>query len=210
MLKRLLVVLALGLMAVSVGAGAQKFEEGVAYTVLKTPIATDDPARIEVVELFWYGCPHCYEMEPPLEKWVKGLPADVNFKRVPAPLNRVWETGGRVYYSLEAVGALDKLHGKLFDAIHKDGLKLMNERAVLEWLEKQGVDTKKYSAAYRSFAVDSKLKRAQQIAQGSEIEGVPALVVNGKYVIPGQSPARMLAIADSLIEQSRKEKAKKQ
>jgi len=209
MLKHFLVVLALGLVAVSPGANAEKFEEGVAYTVLKTPVGTDDPNRIEVVELFWYGCPHCYEFDPSLEKWVKTLPKDVVFKRVPAPLNRVWETAGRVYYSLEAIGAVDKVHSKLFDAIHKDGLKPTNERAMLEWLEKQGVDTKKYSAAYRSFAVDSKLKRAQQIAQGSQIEGVPALMVNGKYVIPGQSAARMLAIADSLIEQSRKEKAKK-
>jgi protein dithiol oxidoreductase (disulfide-forming) len=209
MLKRIFCALALGLVAASPAAHAQKFEEGVAYMVLKTAVPTDDPARIEVVELFWYGCPHCYEFDPPLEKWIKALPKDVVFKRVPAPLNRNWAIAARVYYTLESLDLVDKLHGPLFDAIHRDGLRITNERALLEWLGTKGVDTKKFSAAYRSFTVESKLKRAEQIAQASEIEGVPALMVNGKYVIPGQSSARMLAIADSLIDQSRKEMAKK-
>jgi protein dithiol oxidoreductase (disulfide-forming) len=209
MLKRLLCLLAFGFVAASPAAHAEKFEEGVAYTVLKTALPTDDPGRVEVVEFFWYGCPHCYEFDPLLEKWVKALPKDVVFKRIPAPLNNNWAIAARVFYTLETIGALDKIHTQLFDAIHKDGLRLTNERALLEWLGTKGVDTKKFSAAYRSFAVESKLKRAKQMSEESGIEGVPALMVNGKYIVPGQSPDRMLSIADSLIAQSRKEMAKK-
>lgn len=209
MMKRFLSGLALAFAAASPAAHAQTFTEGVDYTVLSAPLATDNPARVEVVEMFWYGCPHCYELEPLIERWAKALPKDVEFKRVPAPLNRNWEIAARVYYTLESMGLLDKLHGPLFDAIHRDHLRITNERALLEWLGGKGVDTKKFSAAYRSFSVESKLKRALQITQASAIEGVPALLVNGKYVIPGMSPARMLAIADSLIAKSREEMAKK-
>ena len=209
MVNRFLFVLALAFAAAGPAAHAQTFQEGVDYMVIKQPIQTDNPARVEVVEFFWYGCPHCYEFDPSLESWVKALPKDVEFKRIPAPLNRVWETAARVYYTLESMGLVEKLHTPLFNAIHQDRLRITNERALLEWLDSKGVDTKKFSAAYRSFSVESKLKRAQQISQAAALEGVPALMVNGKYLVPGQSAARMLAITDSLIAQSRKEMAKK-
>jgi len=209
MMKRFLFVIALAFAAAGPAAHAQTFTEGVDYTVLSTPIGTDNTAQIEVVEMFWYGCPHCYEFEPLVERWVKALPKDVAFKRIPAPLNRNWETAARVYYTLESMGLLEKLHGPLFDAIHKDRLRITNERALLEWLGGKGVDTKKFSATSRSFAVESKLKRAHQVTQASGIEGVPALMVNGKYVVPGMTATRMLAIADMLIARSREEMAKK-
>jgi len=209
MMKHFLLVLALSFAAVGPAAHAQSFQEGVDYMVIKKPIQTDNPAQVEVVEFFWYGCPHCYEFDPSLERWIKTLPKDVEFKRIPAPLNRNWEIAARVYYTLESMGLVEKLHVPLFNAIHQDHLRITNERALLEWLESKGVDTKKFSAAYRSFTVESKIKRAQQLTQASALEGVPALMVNGKYLVPGQSAARMLAIADSLIAQSRKEMAKK-
>jgi protein dithiol oxidoreductase (disulfide-forming) len=209
MLKRFLFALAVAFAAAGPAAHAQTFTEGVDYTVMKAPLATDNPARVEVIEMFWYGCPHCYELEPLIESWSKALPKDVEFKLIPAPLNKNWEIAARVYYTLESMGLVEKLHAPLFDAIHRDHLRITNERALLEWLEGKGVDTKKFSAAYRSFSVESKIKRAQQITQAAGLEGVPALMVNGKYVVPGQTPARMLAIADFLIAQSRKEIAKK-
>ena len=209
MMKHFLFVLALAFAAAGPAAHAQSFQEGVDYMVIKKPIQTDNPAQVEVVEFFWYGCPHCYEFEPSLERWVKTLPKDVEFKRIPAPLNRNWEIAARVFYTLESMGLVEKLHVPLFNAIHQDQLRITNERALLEWLASKGVDTKKFSAAYRSFTVESKIKRAQQLTQASALEGVPALMVNGKYLVPGQSAARMLAIADSLIAQSRKEMAKK-
>ncbi len=210
-MKRFLYVLAISLTFAAAGpaAHAQSFQEGVDYSVIAKPIPTDNPARIEVAEFFWYGCPHCYEFEPSLERWVKALPKDVEFKRIPAPLNKQWAVAARVYYTLESMGLVEKLHASLFNAIHRDDLRVTNERALLDWLGKQGVDTKKFSSNYRSFSVESKIKRAQSLAQEVVLEGVPALLVNGKYLIPGQSAARMLAIADYLIAQSRKEMAKK-
>lgn len=209
MLRRLLLALALALAG---AANAQPFAAGTDYSVLNPGIPTDSAGRVEVVEFFWYGCPHCYDLEPRLTKWIGALPKDVEFKRVPAPFNNQWEIAGRVYYTLESLGVVEKLHGPLFDAIHKDGLRITNERAMIEWVGRQGVDTQKYSAVYRSFAVESKLKRARQVTQASQIDGVPALMVNGKYVVnaqQGQTRERMLAIADALIERSRREMGKK-
>jgi len=210
MLKSLL--LALALAAAGAAHAQSQFVAGTDYSELRPGISTDNPAKIEVVEFFWYGCPHCYDLEPRLTKWVSELPKDVDFKRVPAPFNNQWAIAGRVYYTLEALGAVEKLHGPLFDAIHRDGLRITNERAMLEWVGKQGLDTQKYSAAYRSFTVESKLKRAAQVTQASGIDGVPALMVNGKYVVnaqQGQTRERMLAVANSLIARARKEMAKK-
>jgi thiol:disulfide interchange protein DsbA len=210
MLKRLF--LALALVAAGTAAHAQQFTAGTDYTVLKQGIPTDSPTKVEVVEFFWYGCPHCYDLEPRLANWVSALPKDVEFKRVPAPFNNQWEIAGRVYYTMESLGVMEKLHGQLFDAIHKDGLHINNERAVRDWMGQHGVDTDKFSAAYRSFTVESKLKRARQVTQASGIDGVPALMVNGKYVVgaqQAQTRERMLAIVDSLIARSRQEMAKK-
>jgi len=208
-LKRTLFALAL---VAATATHAQQFAAGTDYTELKQGIGTDNPAKVEVVEFFWYGCPHCYELEPRLVKWVGALAKDVEFKRVPAPFNNQWAIAGRVYYTLESLGAVQRLHGPLFDAIHRDGLRVTNERALLDWVGKQGVDTQKFSAAYRSFAVESKMKRAAEITQASGIDGVPALMVNGRYVVSAQQAQtreRMLAIADSLIARSRQEMAKK-
>jgi thiol:disulfide interchange protein DsbA len=207
--ERRRIVLALGLAPLAAPLTALAQPTPGEYIELKPPLPVETRGKIEVIEFFWYGCPHCYEFDPSLESWVKALPKDVEFKRIPAPLNRVWETAARVYYTLESMGLVEKLHTPLFNAIHQDRLRITNERALLEWLDSKGVDTKKFSAAYRSFSVESKLKRAQQISQAAALEGVPALMVNGKYLVPGQSAARMLAITDSLIAQSRKEMAKK-
>ncbi|MCZ7562486.1 MAG: thiol:disulfide interchange protein DsbA/DsbL [Burkholderiales bacterium] len=204
--------LALCLAVAGAPAAAQQFAAGADYTVLDPAIPTDNAGKVEVVEFFWYGCPHCYDLEPRLERWVEKLPKDVEFRRVPAPFNKQWAVAGRVYYTMESLGVVEKHHTALFDAIHKDGLRITNERAMTDWIGRRGVDAQKYSAAYRSFAVESKLKRAAQLTQASRIDGVPALMVNGKYVVSaqqGQTRERMLAIADHLIARSRQEMAKK-
>ena len=178
-----------------------------AFLEINPPIATDGKGKIEVVEFFWYECPHCYALEPYLEKWVKQLPGDVEFRRVPAMFNERWIISARVYYALEAMGLLDKLHRPLLDAIHKDRLRITDEAQLTAWLKAQGVDVAKFSATLKSFAVEGRLKRAQSIVQGSRIDGVPALMVNGQYIVAagaGGSEERMLAIADSLIDRSRK------
>jgi len=185
---------------------------GVEYRELSTPQATDTPGKIEVIEFFWYGCPHCYDFEPVLNPWVKKLPKDVQFRRIPAIFNDEWEKSARAYYTLEAIGEGERLHKPLFDAVHTGSrLKVANEAAVTEWLGKQGVDTKKFAAAYRSFSVEGKWKRAAQLTQTYKLEGVPAIAVNGKYVVMTdniKSFDQMLAVTDYLVEQSRKKAEK--
>ncbi|MFH1044943.1 MAG: thiol:disulfide interchange protein DsbA/DsbL [Pseudomonadota bacterium] len=185
---------------------------GVEYRELSTPLPVDTAGKIEVIEFFWYGCLHCYNFEPVLGLWVKAMPRDAQFRRIPAIFNNEWEQGARAYYALEAIGEIPRLHKPLFDAVHQDTqLKVGNEAALTEWLGKQGVDTKKFAAAYRSFSVEGKVKRAAQITQAYKIEGVPSMAVNGKYVVVTdnmKSFEQMLAVADYLIEQSRKQSGK--
>ena len=181
---------------------------GIQYRELATALPTDSPGKIEVVEFFWYGCPHCYTFEPVITPWVKKLPKDVHFRRIPAMFNEEWAKGGRAYYALEAIGELEHLHKALFDAVHTDSkLRVADEAALTEWLGKQGVDTKKFAAAYRSFSVEGKLKRAAQLTQAYKIEGVPTMAVNGKYVVVTdniKSFEHLLEITDFLIDKSRK------
>lgn len=205
MLKRLLVGLALSLMAFT--ASAQVPAQG--YTELSEPLPTSTNGRIEVVEFFWYGCSHCYAFEPYIEQWLKALPADVEFRRVPAMFNKQWAEAGRVYYTLESMGLLGRLHRPLFDAIHQQHLRITNEGQLRDWLQRQKVDVDKYFATAQSFAVESKLKRAAVLTEASKITGVPALVVNGRYVVSAEvgTQQKMLQITDALIERTRKEAA---
>ena len=185
---------------------------GVEYRELSAPQSADALGKIEIIEFFWYGCPHCYNFEPVIEPWVKKLPKDTQFRRVPAIFNDEWEQGARAYYALEAIGEGQRLHKPLFDAVHTGSrLKVANEAALTEWLGKQGVDAKKFAAAYRSFSVEGKVKRAKQLTQAYKLEGVPAMAVNGNYVVITdniKSFEQMLAVSDYLIDQSRKQSGK--
>jgi len=206
MLKRL--AAALLIFCVAGLVQAQQPKAGVEYRVLSTPQPTDNPAKVEVIEFFWYGCPHCYRFEPVLEPWVKKLPKDVYFRRVPAMFNEEYARGARAYYALDAIGEEERLHSALFDAVHTgDRLRLSDEAALTAWLGKHGVDTKKFAAAYHSFSVEGKLKRAVQLQQAYKIDGVPTMAVNGKYVVITESIRsfeHLLSITDYLIAQARK------
>lgn len=213
MFNRILTAFALAAAASFAPAGlAQAPEAGVDYTVLAEAQPTESAGKIEVTEFFWYGCPHCYSLEPALAAWVKTLPADVAFRRVPAFFNRQWEIGARTYYALEAIGEADRLHKPLFDAVHRDGLRASDEKAIAEFLARNNVDMAKYSAAYKSFGVESKLRRTEQLVKGYKLDGVPALAVNGRYVVSASQAGgqkRMIDVTDMLINQSRKEIAAK-
>ena len=204
MLKRLITCL---IVLFAAGLAHAQPKAGVEYRELSPAQPTDAAGKIEVIEFFWYGCPHCFNFEPVIEPWTKKLPKDVQFRRVPAIFNDEWAQSARAYYTLEAIGEGVRLHKPLFDAVHQDTrLKIANEAALTEWLGKQGVDTKKFAAAYRSFSVESKVKRAGQLTQAYKIEGVPAMAVNGKYVVITdniKSFEQMLAVADYLIDQTR-------
>jgi len=211
MLKKFLASLFVLAALSPLAAFAQGPQPGVDYVELKQPQAVDSGSKIEVLEFFWYNCPHCYALEPTLEPWVKKLPKDAQFKRVPAIFNDQWALAGRAYYALEATGDVERVHRALFDAIHKDGLKITDEKALSEWLGKKGVDAAKFSAAYRSFAVESKLKRALQLTQSYQLQGVPALAVQGKYVVSAGThgnAAAMLATTEFLIAKAQADQAR--
>jgi len=187
--------------------------EGVDYLELKPPQPTESSGKIEVVEFFWYRCPHCYSLEPDLESWVKRLPRDAQFKRVPGILNEDWAIDARIFYALESLGEVERLHKPLFDAIHQQGgVRLRGDafaKWVADWLAKQKVDMAKYDATFRSFTVESRLRRAAQMSRAYRLDGVPALAVQGRYiVIASTSRQAMLATADFLIGEARKQLAK--
>jgi thiol:disulfide interchange protein DsbA len=180
---------------------------GPGYSVLEKPLPVDNPAKIEIAEFFWYGCIHCYNLEPALELWVPKLPADAYFRRIPAVFNERWGHDAAIYYAFEALGVLDRLHRPFFDAIHKDRLSTDKPAALNEWLGGKGVDPKKFEETMKSFGVQSKLRRASQFTGASRIDGTPAMMVQGRYTISteqGRSQLGMLANAERLIPVVRK------
>ena len=185
---------------------------GADYTELKAAQPVEAKGKVEVLEVFWYRCPHCYSLEPVLEPWTKKLPADVQFRRIPAVLADNWATDARFFYAFEALGVLDKVHKAFFDAIHRDRLNLSSEPAVTEWLKKNGIDRAKFDDAYKSFGVQAKVKRAAQLSAAYQLDGVPLLAVQGKYTISaeqGGSQNGMLATTDQMIDLARKGLGKK-
>ena len=164
-------------------AYAQAPGKKVPYMEINPPQPTEAQGKVEVIEFFWYGCPHCYALEPVLNPWVKKLPKEASFRRVPAIFNEQWGVAARVFYTLEAIDEDARMHSPLFDAIHKENLRITDETAMTTWLAKKGVDVEKYKAAYRSFGVETKLKRALQMTQAYRIDGVPALAIQGRYVL---------------------------
>ena len=204
------------LLAVAAPVQAQNpLLEGKDYVRIEPPLATSNPNKIEVVEYFSYACPHCSELNPYLHKWESQLSADVVFSRVPVNFNPFYLLMARLYYSLEEIGELKRLDSAVFSAIHEKGVKLIDDQSILEWVTSQGVDAKKFSSAYHSFAVANKVRQAEQQAKDSKLQGVPALVVDGRYRVVGKnikSTAELLLITDKLIDmarQERKSKAKK-
>lgn len=201
-LRRILTiaVATLGLMAG--GAQAQKPE----FTLLSPAQPTEGGGKVEVIEFFSYACGHCYNLEPFLESWAKKLPADVVFKRVPGVGSASWTQLGLLYYSFEAMGRLDTLHAKAFDAMHKDNVNLAQPNVRYEWLAKQGVDPAQFQAVEKSFSVQSKLQRARQLMGSYKVDGVPMLVVNGKYVTSNGlagGASRVIPVLENLIAKAR-------
>jgi thiol:disulfide interchange protein DsbA len=186
-------------------------QSGIEYMQTQQALPTDNPSKVEVVELFWYGCPHCYQLEPTLAVWVKKLPKDVEFKRVPGIARPDWAPGAKAYYAMEALGVVDRLHAALFDAIHKQrSVKPNDDVALIDWIAKQGgLDRKKVEEAYNSFSVNTKMMRATQVFRASGATGVPALIIDGKYLTSSTLAGgneEALKTADYLIDRARKEK----
>lgn len=185
----------------------QAFRAGRDFLPLERPVASDVGAgKVEVIEFFWYSCPHCSAFEPTFAQWVQNAPKDVVVRRVPIAFRDDFAPQQRLYYALEALGLLDKLHLKVFHAVHTERLPLNTEAMILAWIDKQGVDGKKFAEAYRSFGVASKVKRAVQLQNDFRVEGVPSLGVGGRYYTDGSiagSMQRALQVTDYLIGQVR-------
>lgn len=185
---------------------AADYQAGKQYVELSSPVPVSQPGKIEVVELFWYGCPHCYQFEPTLNAWVDTLPDDVNFVRVPAMFGGVWNTHGQLFLTLEAMKVDQQVHEAVFAAIHRDGKKLATPEAMAEFLADQGVDSEAFLKSYKSFAVKGQMEKAKKLAMAYQITGVPVLVVNGKYRLDLGSaggPQQAVAVADFLIAKER-------
>jgi len=180
-----------------------------AYTELNPPLQVEAAGKIEVLEFFWYGCIHCYNFEPVIESWLKKLPPDVQFRRVPAVFNERWAHDAAIFYTFEALGVFDKVHRAFYDAIHRERLRSDNPKALAEWLQKQGLDEKKFVETMKSFGVQSKTKRAAIMTNAYKIDGTPAMAVHGRYTISaeqGRSFEGMLQTVSALVEQLRKKK----
>jgi protein dithiol oxidoreductase (disulfide-forming) len=179
------------------------------FTELKPPQPVETGGKIEVIEFFWYGCPHCYSIEPLIESWQKRLPPDTQLRRVPAVFNDRWGYDAAIFYAFDALGVLDRVHRPFFDAIHRDHLRTDNPEALAEWLKKNGIDPKKFTETFKSFGVQSKVRRATQQTIAYKIDGTPAMAVQGRYTVSaeqGRSQQGMLQAVDGLVDMARKQK----
>ena len=172
------------------------------YSVVNPPQNTDGDAAVEVLEFFAYGCIHCFTLEPKLDTWAKTLPKDVKVKRVPTSFALRGVESTPIYYTLEAMGLADKLHLKVFEAIHNDNVVLGNPDVRYQWLAKNGVDIKKYQEIEKSFSIVNKVDRAKALTQAYKIESTPTLIVNGKFAVVNQGD-RTFQVIDTLIANMR-------
>lgn len=203
MTKRILGLLSLLLIAMQ-PVQAADIKAGVDYDLVNPPQPTADPSRIEVLEFFWYGCPHCFHFEPELNAWVKTVPANVDFRRQPAIFNEQWAAHAKAFFTAESLGVLDKMHADFYDAIQNKKAALTTEEDLAKFFKDHGIDQAEFHKAYTSFAVDSQMRQAEGLAAKYGITGTPAIVVNGKYVVsPGKAKSfpRMIEITNALIKQ---------
>ena len=211
-MKRRLFNSTLGCAAIGVWSTAAQSQggpiEGKHYLRLKEPAPVSAPAgKVDVVEFFWYGCPACNALEPALEPWTKRLKPDVSFRRVPVAFGAVHESHQRLFYTLDAMGQLEALHARVFAAIHNGQQRLDKEADQVAFVRAQGVDPAKFAETAKSFSVQTRMRQAKQLAQAYQIEGVPTLGVQGRFVTSvamAGDAARALAVVDYLVAQVRR------
>jgi protein dithiol oxidoreductase (disulfide-forming) len=187
-----------------------QLQEGKEYTKLKNPQPTESGNKVEVLEFFSFGCPHCRDLEPHIGDWAKRVPADVSFRRVPVAFQPHWKGLSKIFFTLESMGEVDKFASAVFDAVHRDGRKLQDAEVFYAWAKDKGMDIAKVKAAYEGFAVDSKLRRADQLTKSHAIESVPVVIVDGKYVVGSHMLAKghagMPEALDYMVAKARKER----
>ena len=189
-------------------AQAAPFRSGKDFQALERPVASEAGAgKIEVLEFFWYSCPHCNAFEPSFEQWAKNAPKDVVVRRIPVSFRDDFAPQQRLFFTIETLNLMGSLHPKVFAAIHVEKLLLNTDASVLAWAEKQGVDKVKFTDVYKSFSVATKVKRATQLQNDFKVEGVPSLGIAGRYYTDGTlagSMDRALKVVDFLVAQTRK------
>ncbi len=186
---------------------AASYKAGEHYEVISPAQPTSSKDKIEVVEMFWYGCPHCFRLEPFVERWLKKKPANVKFVRMPGVFRPSWEIHARAYYTAEILGVVDKVHRPMFDAIHEMKQRMNTEPSILALFVKHGVPEKDFKRVFRSFAVETKLRRAKDMGTRYQAKGVPALIVNGKYRTSGHaagSNSKVFKVVNQLIKMESK------
>jgi thiol:disulfide interchange protein DsbA len=181
---------------------AEEFSAGIEYDKLKNPVTTSNPDKVVVSEVFWYGCPHCFRLEPYIQQWKKTLPDGVELEIVPSVLNPSWQNHARAYYAFELMAINEQIHAKFFNAIHLSNRRLESAESIAAFVAEQGFDDKKFLEYFQSFPVDSSIRKNQQKERKYGHRGVPAMIINGKYLTSASragSNARMLQVVDYLI-----------
>lgn len=204
-------LLSLFIIAPALAAVPLRFQEGVDYELISPPQPTADPAKVEVVEAFWYGCPHCYRFQPYIERWLQSKPENVVYIRLPAVLNESWALLTQAYYAEEALGVTDKIHADLFRAIHLDKRRFDTEQSLMEFFAAHGVSEDQFRNTFHSFAVEGKVQRARQQTRRYGIDGTPSVIINGKYRTgPGmtRSYERLVEVMNFLVAQESRTPAK--
>lgn len=205
-MKKLLSAVIVALLLPLSSAWAKDYSDGNGYTTIDTPVRTANPDKIEVVEIFWYGCPHCYQLEPFTQAWKKDLASDVDFKYMPAVFGRGWLAHAKAFHVAKLLGVEEKLHSDLFHAIHKEHRRLNNEDDLAEFFTNYGVSEDEFKKQFNSFAVNSRLSQADAKIRAYGARGVPGLIVNGKYLVTASTAggnSHIYDVVDYLIEQER-------
>ena len=211
LVRRLLMLATASLAALALAVAAQPGmpEEGKEYLRLKAPQPVESGKKIEVLEFFSYGCPHCGDLEPALQGWLKTMPADVQYRRVPVMFQERWIPLAKVYYTLDALGEESRLTPAVFTAVHAKGLALWQDNTFFDWAASQGIDRKKVEDMYNSFGIGGKVNRARLSAQAYQVQSVPLIVVDGKFVSNRvTSHAAFPALIDALVVKARAERPK--
>lgn len=183
-------------------------EAGRDYKELSPAQPTHSGEKVEVLEFFFYGCTHCFHLHPQLSAWEKKMPKDVALQYVPVIFRDSWEGMARTFYALDALGQQRRLHDDLFDAWNVKNIELGDEAQITNFVAQHGVDKAKFSAAYNSFTMSSKVARSNQMVRDYGIRGTPTIVVDGKYVITGLEPAETIKVLDAVVAKARKERGK--
>ena len=208
----MLAALLLAFAAAAVQAQAQNLPQlSREYIRLDPPRPVANPDKIEVIEFFYYGCPICYELQPLLSRWQFRAPDFIAMRHVPAVSTDNWENFAKLFYSLEIIGDLPRLHWPIYDNFHFDGIKLNEEAVMTDWVSRNGVNREKFIQTYRSQEVVAKLNAAREMLKSYDIKGVPTVVIDGKYLTSARMAGgtkEMMKVVDQLVEQARKDRAK--